>query len=101
MDHEWIVEVKDNAGAEVTGATVALVESSALAGKEWPFAGVAATHAHTSGGKYEATSAITPVAGDWTLIVAVTGKSPVVQPLKMTERSKTELVTRPAPKTAA
>lgn len=101
MDHEWIVEVKDSAGAEVTSANVALVKKSDLGAEEWPFAAIASTHKHVSAGKYEATAPITPLKGDWVLIVRASGKSPVVQPLKMEERGKTELVTRPAPKTAA
>jgi hypothetical protein len=101
MDHEWVVEVKDDVGAAITAATVALVHSSALVG-DHPFTGVVATHPHKAGGRYEAAATITPVEGDWTLIVRVTGKSPVVQPLKMAAKKKsTEFSTIPSPRTAA
>ncbi len=101
MEHEWIVEVTDHTGAPLTAATVALVQSSALAGKQWPFAAVAATHVHDGGATYKAASPIVPVPGAWTLIVRVHGKSPVVQPLKMRATAKTEVATAPAPKLAA
>jgi hypothetical protein len=101
MDHEWIIEVADHAGAALSGATVVLVESSTLAAADWPFTAAAATHAETSSGKYEASAPITPVAGDWTLIVRATGKSPVVQPLKMKARAAGEMITSTSPRTAA
>ncbi|MGK3964021.1 hypothetical protein WMF38_07560 [Sorangium sp. So ce118] len=101
MDHEWIVEVKDNGGAAVTTATVALVQNSALSGMEWPFASAAATHTHRGDGEYEASAPIKPIVGDWTLIVRASGKSPVVQPIKMRARTKDETLTMPSPKTAA
>lgn len=101
MDHEWIVEVKDDKGAALTAATVALVETSKLAGQDWPFTAAAATHTHDGAGTYKAAPPIVPVAGDWTLIVRVTGKSPVVQPLKMAAKTGGEFTTAPAPKTAA
>lgn len=102
MDHDWIVEVEDEKGTAVTtGATVALVPASTLVGKEWPFASVAATHTHKSGGVYEASAPIVFAAGDWMLIVRLAKKSPVVQPVKMRAKSKTEMQTLPSPKTAA
>jgi hypothetical protein len=102
MDHEWIVEVQDDKGTAITaGATVALVPSSAVAGKDFPFTAVAATHAHKSGGVYEASKPIVPVVGDWVLIVRVAKKSPVVQPLKMRAKGKVEIQTVPSPNTVA
>jgi hypothetical protein len=101
MDQEWIVEVKDDAKAAVTTATVALVQTGTVAGEDFPFTSAAATHAHTAGGVYEASAAIAPVAGDWLLIVRVTGKSPVVQPLKMSPRPKGDMATLPSPRSAA
>jgi hypothetical protein len=102
MDHDWIVEVKDDKGTAITtGATVALVPSSTVAGTDFPFAAVAATHAHKSGGVYEASQPIAPVVGDWVLIVRVAKKSPVVQPLKMRAKGKVEIQTLPSPKTVA
>ncbi|HEY0138553.1 MAG TPA: hypothetical protein VGB85_30930 [Nannocystis sp.] len=100
MDHEWIVEVKDDKGAALTNATVALVETSALAGQDWPYTAAKATHAHDAGGTYKAAPPIVPVAGEWMLIVRVAGKSPVVQPLKMVV-TKTDVITTPSPRTAA
>lgn len=101
MDHEWIVEATDQAGTPVTGARVALVPASEMAGLEWPFATIAATHGHIGGGIYKASKPIVPVAGDWFLIATIKGKSPVVQPLTMTAKSKAEMRTAPSPKTAA
>lgn len=101
MDHEWIVEVTDDKGAAITGATVALVETSTLAGQDWPFTGAKTTHTHDGAGTYKAAPPIVPTAGAWTLVVRFTGKSPVVQPLKLTATSKTEFATAPAPRTAA
>jgi hypothetical protein len=101
MDHDWIVEVKDDKGAAITGATVALVLSSTVAGIDFPFTSVAATHAHKSGGLYEASKPIAPVVGDWVLIVRLSKKSPVVQPLKMRAKGKVEIQTVPSPKTVA
>lgn len=83
MDHDWLVEVKDDKGAAVTGATVALVEESALSGLEWPFSSVKGTHKHQADGAYKADPPIVPSAGKWFLIVSLSKKSPVVQPLKM------------------
>jgi hypothetical protein len=101
MDQEWIVEVKDDAKAAVTTATVALVQTGTVAGEDFPFTSAAATHAHKAAGVYEASAAIAPVAGDWLLIVRVTGKSPVVQPLKMSPRPKGDMATLPSPRSAA
>lgn len=103
MEHEWIVTVKDEAGAAVTNAAVALVPASAIAGLDFPFSSVASTHQHKGGGTYETppSKPIVPVAGPWVLIVRKKGKSPVVQPLKMTAKSKVEMLTTPAPRTAA
>jgi hypothetical protein len=101
MDQEWIVEVKDDAKAAVTTATVALLQTGTVAGEDFPFSSAAATHAHKADGVYEASSAIAPVAGDWLLIVRVTGKSPVVQPLKMSPRPKGDMATLPSPRPAA
>src|SRR5450759_792407 len=101
MDHDWIVEVEDDKGAAITGATVALVVSSTVAGMDFPFASVAATHAHKSGGVYEASKPIAPVVGDWILIVRLAKKSSVVQPLKMRAKGKVEIQTVPSPKTVA
>lgn len=101
MDHEWLVEVKDDAGAAILTARVALVRSSALAALDWPFTAIAPTHVHKGGGLYETPAPMAPAEGDWTLIVHQTGRSPVVQPLKMKAKSKTETLTTPSPKTAA
>jgi hypothetical protein len=101
MDHEWIVEAKDQADAPIMGARVALVQASALAGLDWPFATIAATHGHVGGGIYKASKPIVPVAGAWILITDIKGKSPVVQPLTMTAKSRAEMRTAPSPKTAA
>ncbi|MGH2898777.1 MAG: hypothetical protein ACRDMZ_08905, partial [Solirubrobacteraceae bacterium] len=86
MKHEWIVVVQDDAKKEITDAEVCFVPSklSALAG-ELPYAATKATHSHDGAGKYTAAS-IAPAAGDWTLIVRRAGRSPVVQPLTMTEK---------------
>ncbi|SEU32209.1 carboxypeptidase-like regulatory domain-containing protein [Stigmatella erecta] len=101
MDHEWVVTVVDSAGAAVSGAQVALVPSSALTALEWPFASIAATHTHQADGRYEALAPLTPTEGKWTLLVRAPGKSPVVQPLLLKAKTKTEFVTSPSPRTAA
>jgi hypothetical protein len=102
MNHEWTIEVVDEKGNAVSGARVALVPSSALAGKNWPFTTVAATHKHAGAGKYEASSPMKPVTADFTLLVTLPGKSPVVQPLKMKQtKNAGEFATTPAPRSAA
>lgn len=101
MQHEWTVTVKDDTGAPVTGATVALVQTTALAAAEWPFPAVAATHTHAGQGRYTAAAPIQPVAGEWTLIVRAAGRSPVVQPLKLADQGTLGFKTTPTPKTAA
>lgn len=90
-EHEWHVVVKDDAGKAVTDARVALVNEAARAGKDFPYATIAATHKHASDGKYEPDPAIAAAEGKWVLIVTRKDRSPVVQPLVLKKR-KDELV---------
>lgn len=84
MADQWVVHVQDTSSAAVTSATVALVRTSALRGR-FPFTSVRATHTHSSVGDY-VTTRQPSAAGDWTLIVRATGKTPVVQPLVLRTR---------------
>jgi hypothetical protein len=96
MDHEWIVEVRDDSGTPISTATkVALAPYQAI--WDWPFetGSPAATHAHTGAGTYEATAPITPSAGCWLLVVLVDGKSPVTQFVEMKPGAPDEMVTAP------
>src|SRR5882724_10735546 len=99
MDHEWIVEVRDNTGAPVTDASVALFERTSTTA--WPFDSIPKTHVHKGGGTYEASPPIAPTHAMWMLAVLVKGNSPVTQPVRMKPGRAGETLTVPAPRTAS
>jgi hypothetical protein len=83
MKFDWTVNVRDEKGAKFTGAQVAVVQASALAGLDFPFLTIAPTHTNKDG-LYTAGAAITPAAGDWALIVRAPGmRGPLVQPFTL------------------
>jgi hypothetical protein len=84
MKHSFPVLVLDDARKPVTGARVCLVQTSALAGQEHPYPKATATHRDAGDGKYDDGQSIAMAAGNWTLIVTLKGKSPAVQPIKVT-----------------
>jgi hypothetical protein len=81
MKLEWIVEVRDHAGAPVASAEVAFFRFDPTAFYDVLFANVPATHVHRGGGRYEPSAPISPAEDRWLLMVRDAGKSTVVQPL--------------------
>jgi hypothetical protein len=95
MKQEWIVQVRDAAGAPISGANVALFTFDPKTHTNFPFADVPPTHAHSAAGSYEAKAAIAGADGSWRLVVRAEGKSPVVQPLVLKKRPSGEFDTAP------
>ncbi len=101
MTYSFPVLVFDDARKPVTGARVCLVRTSALAGQEHPYPKLAATHRDAGEGKYDDGKSIAMAEGTWLLIVSLKGKSPVVQPIKVTTGRDGSLVFTQWPKPAA
>jgi hypothetical protein len=101
MKYSFPVVVFDDAKKPLTGARVCLVRASALAGMEHPYPKVAATHSDAGEGKYDDGKSIAMGEGDWMLIVALKGKSPAVQPIKVTTGRDGKLAFTQSPKPAA
>ncbi|HEX4382793.1 MAG TPA: hypothetical protein VH083_07585 [Myxococcales bacterium] len=83
MNFAWHVVVRDDKGAPITDAKVALVTEATVSGSDFPFVMLAATHSHKAAGAYEPTAAIAPSAGKWLLIVTRKDKSPAMQPITL------------------
>lgn len=92
MTDTWKVHLKNIKNRIVTRADVSLVPTASLAGKDFPYQGVAATHQHTREGVFEA--AQQPTSGLWTLIIRASGMTPVVQALTLTPNGG-HLTTKP------
>jgi hypothetical protein len=84
MNHSFPVQIVDDSDAAVSGARVCLVQASALGSDLHPYSSVAATHTDVGNGNYDDGKSIAMATGDWVLVVTLKGKSPVVQPLKVT-----------------
>ena len=80
MKAMWHVVVRDDKGAEVTDAKIALIKKADVAGKDFPFDTAATTHSHKGKGAYEPDAEIAPAAGKWFLAVNRKGSSAAVQP---------------------
>lgn len=84
--------VDDNAGvlSPTTDANVSIVPRTDVGALEWPFEALRFTHSHQQNGFYRAVSgdpADEPGPGDWLLVVAKFGRSPVVQRLTLAEKN--------------
>lgn len=95
IEHEWYVVVKDESGRAITDARVALVPEAVRAGKEFPYAAIAATHAHAAAGRYQPAAAIAAAEGSWVLIATRKDRSPVVQPLVLKQQKDGLVVATP------
>lgn len=84
--------VDDNAGvlSPTTDANVSIVPRTDVGALEWPFEALRFTHSHQQNGFYRAVSgdpADEPGPGEWLLVVAKFGRSPVVQRLTLAEKN--------------
>lgn len=83
--------VTDDKGslAPELGATVSIVERSAVGDITWPYNALPFTHTHHQNGFYRALSGKPddePGAGEWLLVVSLGGKSPVVQRITLKDK---------------